>query len=124
MHSKTRHDLRSPIATMFLIGSTAHAFGTEFGRDALARCRDEMEREFKRFRGLARNHRVSVDVSELARAVAAFAREPSDPARGLAVQEACRAVLCQLGMLDGGPSGPRASGPIELDVNGLHALEA
>ncbi|MGH2721516.1 MAG: hypothetical protein ACRDJO_07930 [Actinomycetota bacterium] len=124
MHSKTRHDVRSPLATMFLIGSTAHAFGTEFGADALARCRDEMGRELKRFRSLLRHHRLDVDVSELSRAVTAFAREPADPARGLAVQEACRSVLVALGLLDGGSARPPDAASIELDVDGLHALEA
>lgn len=109
---------------MFLIGSTAHAFGTEFGVDALARCRDEMGREFKRFRSLLKHHHLDVDVSELTRAVTAFGREPADPARGLAVQEACRSVLLALGLLDGRSVRPADAASIELEVDGLHALEA
>ncbi|MGH2690801.1 MAG: hypothetical protein ACRDKW_18620 [Actinomycetota bacterium] len=124
MHSKARHDLRSPIATMFLIGSTAHAFGAEFGGEALARCRDEMRRELARFRAMLRRQGLRLDVSELSRAVSAFGREPASPACGLAVQEACRAVLLELGLLDGPSAGPPDTQPVELEVDGLHALEA
>jgi hypothetical protein len=109
---------------MFLIGSTAHAFGAEFGDDALARCRDEMGRELKRFRSLLEHHHLGVDVAELSRAVTAFTREPADPARGLAVQDACRSVLLALGLLDPPPAAPADAAPIELQVDGLHALEA
>jgi hypothetical protein len=124
MHSKTRHDLRSPIATMFLIGSTAHAFGDEFGREALARCRDEMRGELERFRSMLRRQGLRLDVSELSRAVSAFRRAPASPARGLAVQEACRAVLLEIGLIDGPPASAPDTQPVELEVGGFHALEA
>lgn len=110
---------------MFLIGSTADAFGSEFGPDMLARCRDEMVEELDRFRALVQRHDVRIDVSELSSAVAAFARDPSSAARGLAVQQACRDVLWRLGPTGDGrslhvdPRDPRDP----RDLEGSDALE-
>lgn len=116
MKANARHDLRHPIAAIFLIGSTADAFGADFGPDMLARCRDEMTQELDRFRALARRHDVRIDVSELISAVAAFARAPASAARGLAVQQACQSVLHRLGPPDDGR-------PIELGLEGPNAVE-
>jgi signal transduction histidine kinase len=116
MEANARHDLRHPIAAIFLIGSTADAFGSEFGPDMLARCREEMVEELDRFRALAQLHEVRIDVSELTWAVAAFARDPSSAARGLAVQQACQNLLIRLG-----PAGE--NGSIQLDPEGHDALE-
>ena len=122
MKANARHDLRHPIAAIFLIGSTADAFGGSggelgpLGPDMLARCRDEMMQELDRFRVLAQRHKVHIDVSELVSAVAAFARDPSSAARGLAVQQACQSVLHRLGPPDDGR-------PIELGLEGPNAVE-
>lgn len=116
MKANARHDLRHPIAAIFLIGSTADAFGTDVGPGMLARCRDEMMQELDRFRSLARRHHVHVDISELASAVAAFARDPSGAARGLEVQEACQSVLDRLGP-------PEDDQPIDLGLEGPDAVE-
>ena len=116
MKANARHDLRHPVGTIFLIGSTADAFAGEFSPDMLIRCCEEMAGELNRFRALVRRHGVPVDDSELARAVAAFTRDPAGTARGLAVQQACQIVLAQLG--------PGQEGlPIELEVDGHDAVE-
>jgi signal transduction histidine kinase len=117
MKANARHDLRHPIAAIFLIGSTADAFGSEFGADMLARCREEIVEELARFRALAQRHDVRIDVSELAWAVAAFARDPSSAARGLAVQQACRDVLRRL---ETSGDGRR----MELDTGDLEGTDA
>lgn len=109
---------------MFLIGSSANAFGDEFGAEMLTRCRDEMVEELERFRGLVHRHGLSVEDSELARAVAAFSRDPGSRARGLAIQEACRSVLAQLGRHDPAAAGAAGGPPMTLEADGLHALEA
>jgi hypothetical protein len=98
---------------MYLVGSTAHAFGGELRQEMLVRCAEEMLQELDRFRELVTRHGVSLDDSELHRAVAAFERDPGDAARGLAVQDACRGVLAQLGF----------GGPLDLVGDGPHALE-
>ena len=116
MKANARHDLRHPIAAIYLIGSTADAFGDEFGPDMIARCRQEMTEELDRFRALAHRYDVHVDISELAWAVAAFARDPSNSARGLAVQQACQSVLQRLGP-------PDEDLPIELGLEGPDAVE-
>lgn len=116
MEPQARHDLRHPVATMFLIGSAAHAIGTELGHNVPTRFRDEMLGELRRFRALVRRHRVAIDVSELACAVAAFALDPASPARGLSVQRACQSVLGELGLNEDGR-------PIELEADGVHASE-
>jgi hypothetical protein len=61
MKANARHDLRHPVATMFLIGSTADGFGGEFAPDMLTRCCEEMADELNRFRALVRRHGVPID---------------------------------------------------------------
>ena len=117
MKANARHDLRHPIAAIFLIGSTADAFGSEFGPDMLARCREEIVEELDRFRALAQRHDVHIDISELSWAVAAFARDPSSAARGLAVQQACRDILRRLELNGDGR-------PIQLDAGDLEGTDA
>jgi hypothetical protein len=122
MQPHARHDLRHPIATMFLIGSTAHAFaGEPVGSDEgiLLRCRDEMVEELGRFRARVRVHGMTIDDAPLAAAVESFAQNPRDAAGCLAVQDACRAVLAQLGQAASEPESASAA-----DLNGVHALEA
>lgn len=105
-----RHDIRHAVATIFLIASTAHAFGREFGAGSLEASATEAAAQLERLRALIARHDVTLDLTELTRTIQAFLRDPGVDARGLAVEDACRAVLGELAgaelRLARGPAAP------------------
>lgn len=110
MQPGIRHDIRHPIATIFLIASTAHAFGREFGAESLEASATEAVAQLERLLALLARHDVTLDLTELTRAIQAFLRDPAAAPRGLAVEDACRAVLGELAgaelRLTRGPAAP------------------
>ena len=93
MESKTRHDLRHPIATISMIASTMAEFGATVDADTARMYGDQVIAEVGSFRLKMREHAIDLDVAALERAAAEFARDPLSSESSSSLDVQCKALL-------------------------------
>jgi signal transduction histidine kinase len=93
MDRRTRHDLRQPIATMSMIASTLAQLGESVGAETKNSYREQVGVELERLDELIRDHRASIDASNLKDAAMRFVENVDDPERSRDLQTQCEALL-------------------------------
>lgn len=95
MESKTRHDLRHPLATISMIASTIAAFGDEVGGETVDQYRNQVVRERDDLKRLLHEHRVSLSLRQFDRLVDGFSASPTQEI-AKSLDEICHELIASL----------------------------
>lgn len=95
MESKTRHDLRHPLATISMMASAIASFGDQIGADTIDSYRDQVLLERDQLKEVMAQHGLSLSLGQLEESLAEFCANPT-PEAARSLDRTCHDLIAQL----------------------------